>query len=63
MFIIFMLKWNRGEELELANEFSLLALVFFSFVSNGQLTYMGITNLSMFLAVVDRMAKVMQMEE
>jgi hypothetical protein len=32
-------------------------------VSNGQLTYMGIVNLSMFLAVVERMSKVMQMEE
>jgi Ca2+/Na+ antiporter len=63
MFIIFVLKWSRAEELDLANEFSLLALVFFTFVSNGQLTYMGIVNLSMFLAVVERMSKVMQMEE
>jgi hypothetical protein len=35
IFIIFMLKWQRCEPLDLSNSFSLLALIFYTFVSNG----------------------------
>jgi hypothetical protein len=63
IFIIFMLRWSRCEPLDLSNSFSLLALIFYVFVSNGQTTWMGIVNASLFVAVVERMSKVLKMEE
>jgi hypothetical protein len=35
VFIILILKWSRCEPLDLANSFSLLALIFYTFMSNG----------------------------
>jgi len=63
IFIIFMLRWSRCELLDLSNSFSLLALIFYTFVSNGQMTWMGIVNASLFLAIIERMGKVLKMEE
>lgn len=63
IFSIIYMKWYNGESLDLAKDMSLLAVIFFTFVSNGQLALMGYVNLSLFLAVLDRLGTVMKMEE
>lgn len=63
IFIIFMLKWSRGEVFNLQESFSLLAIIFFTFISVGQLTWLGIVNGAIFMAVLKRMSSVMRLEE
>jgi len=63
VFIIYWVKWNEGQLLVLSESMSLLALIFYCFISNGQMTWIGFTNANMFLAVLQRISKVLQMEE
>jgi len=63
IFIIFMLKWSRGEVFNLQESFSLLAIIFYTFISVGQLTWLGIVNGAIFMAVLKRMSSVMRLEE
>jgi Ca2+/Na+ antiporter len=61
--LIFLHKWFNQEPLDIANAFSLLALVFFTFVAVGNFSSYAIMNVFIFLAIIRRIAKVLSMEE
>jgi ABC-type multidrug transport system fused ATPase/permease subunit len=63
VFIIFYIQWYMGEALDVASSVSLLAIIFFVFISIGQFTWLGISAYSVFLAVLRRFAGVLRMEE
>jgi hypothetical protein len=60
---IFIHKWAQGEELNMSNSMTLIAIIFFNFVSVGNLGYMGVLNVANFLKILDRMSEVLKMEE
>ena len=63
MISIFMMKWGRGEKLDMSVSMSLMAMIFYIFISVNALTYMGLTTLQQFLSCVERMSTVLYMEE
>jgi hypothetical protein len=53
---IFLHKWGQGEELEMSSALALIAIIFFNFVSVGNLGFMGVVNMAVFLRILNRMA-------
>ena len=53
---IFVPKWRRGEKLEEGNSISVMAMVYYIFISINNLTYRGLYTLQSFLAIVFRIS-------
>jgi hypothetical protein len=47
----------------MASSLALIAIVFFNFVSVGNLGFMGVLNVAIFMRILNRMASVLRMEE
>jgi hypothetical protein len=58
-----MVKWSRGDVLDMGVSMSLMAMIFYIFISVNSMTYMGLTVLQSFLSAVERMSSVFCMEE
>ena len=56
-------KWARGEKLDEGISISLLAMVFYIFLSVNSFTYYGMTTLQQFLAIISRYSSVFEMGE
>ena len=52
-----------GEELKSGESMATLAMLFYIFLSVNSLTYMGMTTLQTFLAVIYRISTVLEMSE
>ena len=52
-----------GEEIDMAKSFATLAMVYFLFVTVNQLTYLAVFQFSNFLAILNRIASVLRLEE
>jgi hypothetical protein len=53
----------KGIKLDQSNSVSLLAMIYYIFVSVNALTYYAMTTLQTFFAVVKRLSSVFEMEE
>ena len=62
-FLIFYYQWRQGEEIDLAKSVSTLAMVFYLFVTINQLTYIAVFQLSNFMAILNRIASILKLEE
>ena len=60
---IFIPKWMNGELLDESVSISVMAMVFFLFISINAMTYYAMTTLQQFSAVIQRMSSVFEMEE
>jgi len=60
---IFLSKWNRGELLDESISMSLMAMIYFVFISVNGMTYYAMSTFQTFLAIVARMSSVFEMEE
>lgn len=60
---IFGMQWARGEELNMGESVSLLAMVFYIFLSINQMTYMAMVSLQTFMAIIYRISTIFEMEE
>ena len=60
---IFIPKWARGEKLDEGVSMSMMAMVFYIFISINMMTYVAMNAVQTFLAIVDRMSSVYAMEE
>lgn len=47
----------------MSNSLALIAIIFFNFVSVGNLGFMGVLNVAIFMKILNRMADVLKMEE
>ena len=56
-------KWARGEKLDEGVSMSLMAMVFYIFMSANAMTYYGMTSLQQFSAIVLRMSEVFELDE
>jgi hypothetical protein len=56
-------KWARGEKLDEGVSISLLAMVFYIFLSVNSFTYYGMTTLQQFFAIIARYSSVFEMGE
>jgi hypothetical protein len=61
--LIFVTQWAMGKELNLGNSMATLAMLFYIFLSVNSLTYMAMTTLQTFLAVLFRISSVLEMSE
>lgn len=61
--LIFGIQWGRGDYLEEGQSVVVMALVFYIFLSSGSFVYFALVTLKGFLATVDRLASVFEMEE
>ena len=55
--------WKNGMKLDVGVTMSLMAMVFYIFISVNFLFYLGLTFLQTFLAVVERVASIFELEE
>lgn len=62
-FLIFYFQWRRGEEIDMAASVSILAMIFYLFVTVNQLTYLAVFQISNFFAILNRIASVLRLEE
>ena len=62
-FTILMMDWRQGIELKNEVYVSILAVVLFLFMSVNMMTYFAVTNLQNFLAILERLSEVFEMEE
>ena len=62
-FLIFYFQWKRGEQIDLAGSVSVLAMIFYLFVTVNQLTYIAVFQISNFFAILSRIASVLRLEE
>jgi hypothetical protein len=60
---IFVPKWARGERLDEGVSISMMAMVFYIFISINMMTYVAMNAVQTFLAIVERMSSVYAMEE
>jgi len=60
---IFLMKWNRGEQLDEAVSMSLMAMIYFVFLSINSMTYWALTTFQTFLAIIFRMSTIFELEE
>jgi len=60
---IFLSKWSRGELLDESISMSLMAMIYFIFLSVNSLTYFGMTTLQTFLAIIFRISSIFEMDE
>ena len=62
-FLIFFYQWSNGIEIDLAKSFSTLAMIYYLFITVNQLTYIAVFQLSNFMAILNRIASVLSLEE
>ena len=60
---IFIPKWKRGELLDESNSISVMAMVYYIFISINMITYWAMTNFQLFLAVIYRVSQIFIMSE
>ena len=60
---IFIPKWAKGEKLDEGVTMSMMAMVYFIFVSVNSMTYYAMTTLQTFLGVIYRLSTVFELEE
>ena len=60
---ILLSEWQQGNVLSLDVSISILAMVYFVFFSVNIITYFALTNVQNFLAILERLSYVIEMEE
>jgi hypothetical protein len=60
---IFLVQWGRGDKLDSSVSMSLMAIIFYIFISVNAMTYMGMTVYQQFMSCVQRISEVIEMEE
>ena len=60
---IFVPKWARGDMLDEGNSISVMAMVYYIFISINMICYWALTNFQVFLAVVFRTSQIFYMPE
>ena len=60
---IYLVQWGRGDKLDPAISMSLLAIIFYIFLSVNAMTYFGLTVYQQFMSCVERTSEVVEMEE
>ena len=60
---VFLPKWYQGEELDLGDSFTVLAIIYYLFFSVNSLAYYALTTLNQASAVINRLSEVFCMEE
>jgi hypothetical protein len=60
---IFFIQWSRGEKLDQGVSMSIMAIIFYIFLSVNCMTYFGLTIYQQFMSCVQRISEVTEMEE
>lgn len=60
---IFLVQWGRGDKLDSSVSMSLMAIIFYIFISVNSMTYMAMTVYQQFMSCVERISEVIEMEE
>lgn len=60
---ILLSEWYQGNLLSLDVSISILAMIYFVFFSVNIITYFALTNVQNFLAILERLSHVIEMEE
>jgi hypothetical protein len=60
---VFLPKWAKGESISSASAFSLLAMIYYLFMSVTSLTLYAMTTLTQLIVLISRLGEVFKMEE
>jgi len=61
--LIVLPQWKQGEYLDEASTISLMAMLFYIFLSVNSLVYYALSTLQQFLAIIERLSQVFELEE